>query len=44
MNIPLAERIRPQNFDEVCGQKHILGEKGPLKRLLASGNLTNMIF
>lgn len=44
MNTPLAERIRPRGFDEVCGQKHILGEKGPLKRLLDSGNLTNMIF
>lgn len=44
MNTPLAERLRPQSFDDVCGQKHILGEKGPLKRLLHSGNLTNMIF
>jgi len=44
MNIPLAERIRPKSFDEVAGQKHILGEKGPLKRLLESGKLTNMIF
>ncbi len=44
MNTPLAERLRPQSFDEVCGQKHILGETGPLKRLLSSGNLTNMIF
>jgi len=44
MNTPLAERLRPRKLDEVCGQKHILGEKGPLKRLIDSGNLTNMIF
>lgn len=44
MNIPLAERIRPRDFSEVCGQEHILGQKGPLKRLLEAGKLTNMIF
>ncbi|MDD6313316.1 MAG: replication-associated recombination protein A [Firmicutes bacterium] len=44
MNTPLAERMRPQTFDEVCGQKHILGENAPLKRLLEAGKLSNMIF
>ena len=44
MNTPLAERIRPSDFSQVCGQKHILGEKGPLKCLLDAGKLTNMIF
>ncbi|MBQ4037079.1 MAG: replication-associated recombination protein A [Clostridia bacterium] len=44
MNTPLAERMRPRSFDEVAGQKHILGPKGPLKRLIDGGKLTNMIF
>ncbi len=44
MNIPLAERIRPKELSEVVGQKHILGEKRPLRSLLESGKLTNMIF
>ena len=25
---PLADEIRPENLDEVVGQKHILGEGG----------------
>ncbi len=44
MNTPLAVRLRPQTLDEVCGQKHLLGEKGALKRLLSSGQIRNMIF
>lgn len=44
MNIPLAERMRPEDLTQVVGQKHILGEKGPLKRLLDAGKLTNMLF
>ncbi len=44
MNTPLAQRLRPQDLSEVCGQKHILGEKAPLTRLLAAGKISNMIF
>ncbi len=44
MNTPLAVRLRPQTLDEVCGQKHLLGEKGALRRLLSSGQIRNMIF
>ena len=44
MNTPLAVRLRPQILDEVCGQKHLLGEKGALRRLLSSGQIRNMIF
>ena len=44
MNTPLAERIRPRSLSEVCGQQHILGENGPLRRLLDAGKMTNMIF
>ena len=41
---PLADEIRPRTLDEVYGQKHILGENGLLRRIIASGNVPNMIF
>ena len=44
MMTPLAQKMRPQDLSQVCGQKHILGEKGPLRRLLAAGKIGNMIF
>ena len=33
---PLAARMRPRNLDEVIGQKHLLGEHSPLRRLLTN--------
>lgn len=44
MNTPLADRMRPVGIDEVVGQKHLLSDNAPLKRLLDSGVLPNMIF
>ena len=41
---PLADALRPQNLDDVCGQEHILGENGLLRRIVESGNIPNMIF
>ena len=41
---PLADAIRPQTLDEIAGQKHLLGEKGLLRRLIESGTEANMIF
>ena len=40
---PLADEIRPLTLDEVYGQKHILGENGLLRRIIASGQIPNMI-
>ncbi|WP_038054959.1 replication-associated recombination protein A [Thermodesulfobacterium hydrogeniphilum] len=31
---PLAERLKPKNFEEFVGQTHLIGEKGPLKYLI----------
>ena len=31
---PLADRLRPQVLEEVVGQEHLIGPKGPLGRLL----------
>ena len=44
MSEPLAERIRPKTLDEVVGQQHILGAGKPLRRIIESGHIPNMIF
>ena len=41
---PLADEIRPTTLDEVCGQKHILGEGALLRRVIESGHIPNLIF
>ena len=41
---PLADVLRPQTLDDVCGQEHILGPDGLLRRIVESGNIPNMIF
>ena len=41
---PLADFLRPQTLDDVCGQEHILGPNGLLRRIVESGNIPNMIF
>ena len=44
ISTPLADRLRPTDFDTVCGQEHLFGTKGILKRVLERGHITNMIF
>lgn len=44
MSSPLADRIRPQTLDDVVGQRHLLGEGKPLRRIIKSGVIPNMIF
>ena len=43
-NIRTAEALRPKNFDEIVGQAHLFGTNGVIRRMLASGRVTNMIF
>ena len=43
-NKPLADRMRPSSFDEVCGQTHLVGERGILRRLVSGNRIPNMIF
>lgn len=40
---PLADRVRPRNFDEFVGQQHILGKGKLLRQLIESDNITSMI-
>ena len=44
MSQPLADRIRPADISELCGQKHILGENMPLRNIIEGGVIPNMIF
>ena len=41
---PLADRMRPQNFDEIAGQQHLVGKGGILRKLTESNRIPNMIF
>jgi putative ATPase len=40
---PLADRLRPQQLDQVVGQDHLLGSDGPLGRMVASGRISSII-
>ena len=40
----LADLLRPQDFDGIVGQDHLFGERGVVRRMLAGGRITNMIF
>ncbi|NWE52570.1 replication-associated recombination protein A [Brevundimonas sp. P7753] len=42
-NAPLADRLRPQTLEEVVGQDHLLGEGGPIRRMIEAGRLGSMI-
>lgn len=41
---PLADKLRPTNFDEIAGQSHLVGKNGILRRLADGGKIPNMIF
>ena len=43
-NSPLADRIRPQTIDDIAGQHHLLDKNKPLRRIIESGNIPNMVF
>jgi putative ATPase len=40
---PLADRLRPASLDEVVGQDHLLGEGGPIRRMIETRRLASMI-
>ena len=44
MHTPLADRVRPQSIDEIVGQQHLIGEGKPLRNIIESGELPNLIF
>ena len=44
MPAPLADRMRPRTLDEIVGQQHLLAEGRPLRRIIESGSIPNMVF
>ncbi|WP_458627538.1 replication-associated recombination protein A [Winogradskyella sp. PC D3.3] len=44
MNIPLAERLRPNSLDDYLSQQHLVGKDGMLYQQIKSGVIPSMIF
>ncbi len=44
MSIPLADRIRPKNLNEIAGQRHLFSDGAVLRNIIESGNIPNLIF
>lgn len=44
MKKPLADRFRPKSLDDIVGQKHLLADGKPLRRIIESGEIPNLIF
>lgn len=44
MYSPLAARLRPKSLDDFVGQKHLVGNGKPLRKIIESGIIPNMIF
>lgn len=43
VNQPLAERLRPKELAEFCGQDHLVGRNAVLRKLMESGNIPSFI-
>ena len=44
MASPLADRLRPKQLEDIVGQKHLLGKGRPLRKIIESGEIPNMVF
>ena len=40
---PLANRVRPNDIKNFYGQKHLIGENGPLNKILSNNHLPSLI-
>lgn len=43
LNAPLADRMRPRNFDEFAGQEELVGEGRPLRKMVEEDRVPSMI-
>ncbi|HPI54594.1 MAG TPA: replication-associated recombination protein A [Chitinophagaceae bacterium] len=43
MNVPLAERLRPSQLQDLIGQQHLTGEESILRNAIAQGKIPSMI-
>ena len=41
---PLADRMRPQNFDEIAGQSHLVSKNGIIRKLVEGGRIPNITY
>ncbi len=44
MSVPLADRLRPKAIDDMVGQKHLIGQGKPLRNIIESGEIPNLVF
>lgn len=44
MYSPLADRLRPEEINDIVGQEHLLGEGKVLRRIIESDQIPNLIF
>ena len=44
MNVPLAERVRPESLADFISQTHLVGESGVLTAQIQSGQIPSLIF
>lgn len=42
-NTPLADKLRPKTLEEFCGQNHLVGSGGILRKLIESDQLVSLI-
>lgn len=42
-DIPLAERLRPKNFENFVGQEHLTGKNASFRKVIESGKIPSMI-
>lgn len=42
-HLPLAERLRPKNIDDLIGQEHLIGKGSILSNAIAAGKIPSMI-
>jgi len=41
---PLAERMRPKTLYDFAGQKHLIGEGKPIRKMIENNNVFSMVF
>ncbi|ABV33648.1 MULTISPECIES: replication-associated recombination protein A [Pseudothermotoga] len=42
-NVPLAERVRPKNVEDLVGQQHVMGKEGILRKALEKGMMFSCV-
>ncbi|HOP00097.1 MAG TPA: replication-associated recombination protein A [Bacteroidales bacterium] len=42
-NQPLADRLRPADLDDFCGQEHLVGKEAVLRKVIESGHIPSFI-